>query len=506
MAITSNCAEIIITNPQGSVSFNKLITTTELSPAKTIYSEDRVYLIQNSENEPQTFWWNLEKAIADGYADLEELYDYFVAEIANQCGGGGGGGIESIVEGTNITVDNTDPLNPIISVQDITLSGEVTGSTSLSAIDKTAITNKTTETIVGTDLLLFGDTSDSNNLKKGLVSDIIAAASGGAVALSAITAATGSNTINNGANTQTWQFNSLTSNTGLVLSSNSTAAASNSQTILSVEQSGVNANALQSTYGMKIKNTKTNGKNIAAKFSITGGTTNNDSYALELETDAITKPAINIVNGSGPIQLNSCIISYNSASGTGTPFVRYNSSYLALENNVGSERFFILSNHPTSVNMASTTSTNVVTFVKPNATSNALVFGGLMMTAGPGFYLSELTSFNTILSSGGTLSFSGQVGVPGNFSVPITPSYIMSISGTHGNVGIGTTTPVASAILDLTSTTKGLAIPTMTATQASAISTPKKSLMIYVTDTNGTFTSAGWWGYNGTIWKLILAE
>ena len=51
-----------------------------------------------------------------------------------------------------------------------------------------------------------------------------------------------------------------------------------------------------------------------------------------------------------------------------------------------------------------------------------------------------------------------------------------------------------------------LAIPTMTSTQASAIATPKKSLMIYVTDTNGTFTSAGWWGYNGTIWKLILAE
>jgi hypothetical protein len=44
---------------------------------------------------PQTFWWNLEKAIADGYADLEELYDYFVAEIANQCGGGGGGGGEN---------------------------------------------------------------------------------------------------------------------------------------------------------------------------------------------------------------------------------------------------------------------------------------------------------------------------------------------------------------------------------------------------------------------------
>lgn len=30
-------------------------------------------------------------------------------------GGGGGGGIESIVAGDNITIDNTDPLNPIIN-------------------------------------------------------------------------------------------------------------------------------------------------------------------------------------------------------------------------------------------------------------------------------------------------------------------------------------------------------------------------------------------------------
>jgi hypothetical protein len=61
----------------------------------------------------------------------------------------------------------------------IPLSGEVTGSTSLSAIDKTAITNKTTETIVGTDYVLFGDTSDGDNLKKGLVSDIVALSGGG---------------------------------------------------------------------------------------------------------------------------------------------------------------------------------------------------------------------------------------------------------------------------------------------------------------------------------------
>ena len=104
------------------------------------------------------------------------------------------------------------------------------------------------------------------------------------------------------------------------------------------------------------------------------------------------------------------------------------------------------------------------------------------------------------------LSFAGDTGLAGGGWTPYTPTYIMAIHGGTKNVGIGTITPNASALLDLESTTKGLSIPTMTSTQASAIASPKKSLMIYVTDTNGTFTSAGWCGYNGTVWKLILAE
>jgi hypothetical protein len=141
--------------------------------------KDNASLDRNSERVYMNgFWWDLEKATADGYASLDDLYNTLRDKIDHRYTGGGGG-IESIVAGTNITVDNTDPLNPIVSVQDITLSGEVTGSTSLSAIDKTAITNKTTETIVGTDYVLFGDTSDGDNLKKGLVSDIVALSGGG---------------------------------------------------------------------------------------------------------------------------------------------------------------------------------------------------------------------------------------------------------------------------------------------------------------------------------------
>jgi hypothetical protein len=63
--------------------------------------------------------------------------------------------------------------------------------------------------------------------------------------------------------------------------------------------------------------------------------------------------------------------------------------------------------------------------------------------------------------------------------------------------------PVSSAKLAIVSTTKGFLPPVMTATQASAISSPTEGLMVYVTNTNGTFTSKGWWGFNGATWEKL---
>lgn len=65
------------------------------------------------------------------------------------------------------------------------------------------------------------------------------------------------------------------------------------------------------------------------------------------------------------------------------------------------------------------------------------------------------------------------------------------------------TAAVASAVLELTSTTKGFLPSRMTATQGSAISSPAEGLIIYVTDTNGTFTAKGWWGYDGAAWQKL---
>lgn len=64
-----------------------------------------------------------------------------------------------------------------------------------------------------------------------------------------------------------------------------------------------------------------------------------------------------------------------------------------------------------------------------------------------------------------------------------------------GQVGIGTTTPNASSILDITSTTAGLLTPRMTETQKNAIVSPATGLLIY--QTNAT---AGYYYYNGTVW------
>ena len=80
---------------------------------------------------------------------------------------------------------------------------------------------------------------------------------------------------------------------------------------------------------------------------------------------------------------------------------------------------------------------------------------------------------------------------------------VLLTAATYAQVGIGTTTPDASAALDITSTTGGLLMPRMTNAQRIAIASPVAGLLVYVTDFDGgTFLF-----YNGTGWKeLSLTE
>ena len=75
---------------------------------------------------------------------------------------------------------------------------------------------------------------------------------------------------------------------------------------------------------------------------------------------------------------------------------------------------------------------------------------------------------------------------------------LMTISAAYSQVGIGTTTPDASALLEINSTNSGLLIPRMTQAQRAAIIAPATGLLVYETD-----ITPGFWFYNGTIWAQV---
>ncbi len=71
-------------------------------------------------------------------------------------------------------------------------------------------------------------------------------------------------------------------------------------------------------------------------------------------------------------------------------------------------------------------------------------------------------------------------------------------SFSKAQIGIGTTTPNPSSVLDISSNNKGLLIPRMTETEKNSISSPANGLLIYQTD-----GVTGFYYYDGSIWKII---
>ncbi len=105
--------------------------------------------------------------------------------------------------------------------------------------------------------------------------------------------------------------------------------------------------------------------------------------------------------------------------------------------------------------------------------------------------IAGLKENSTENNTAGTLSFWTRVsGGPMTRKMTITSA---------GNVGIGTASPVASAKLDITSTTQGFLPPRMTATQRAAITSPAVGLVVYQSDGN-----EGLWIYtNANGWKAL---
>ena len=109
----------------------------------------------------------------------------------------------------------------------------------------------------------------------------------------------------------------------------------------------------------------------------------------------------------------------------------------------------------------------------------------------------------------GPIGPQGPQGIPGTANVNGTTNFIgkfisanamgnSSIFDNGTSVGIGTSTPNASALLDLTSTSKGLLAPRMTTAQRTAIASPANGLLVFDNST------ASFWFYNGAAWIEII--
>jgi hypothetical protein len=71
----------------------------------------------------------------------------------------------------------------------------------------------------------------------------------------------------------------------------------------------------------------------------------------------------------------------------------------------------------------------------------------------------------------------------------------------NGAAGIGTTSPNASSLLEVKSTSKGILIPRMTLTQRNAIASPATGLLIFQTN-----STPGFYYYSGTAWTAVTQK
>lgn len=97
-------------------------------------------------------------------------------------------------------------------------------------------------------------------------------------------------------------------------------------------------------------------------------------------------------------------------------------------------------------------------------------------------------------SNGATRAERLKITNTGNFAFNVDQMYLKS---TTGALGMGTTAPNNSSILDINSTTKGVLFPRMTMAQRDAITSPATGLLIYQTDND-----SGYYYYSGA-WKPL---
>jgi hypothetical protein len=273
---------------------------------------------------------------------------------------------------------------------------------------------------------------------------------GGSSVISALTAATGTNTINNAAYKQEWQWNTLAATDALKLSSTSTLIDHTAGTngLLSVAMSGINSTSSKTAIGFSsvVSNSGTSSTNIGVYSSATGATTNiaYDGVGL-FRSSSYTLARIPFFSTAG-LMIDDARLTYDP----GQSLTNENTSN-------------------TSVTYASFTAKAVGSTTYWGSSSSA--YTDLPFIGGSKSFVINIGGSGIVMDA-----YSG-----GNIKFGISSSQMMNIVSTGIVFGAGTITS-GSVGFDFQSTTLGLLMPRVT--NIASVSTPVAGMIAYDAATN----------------------
>lgn len=261
------------------------------------------------------------------------------------------------------------------------------------------------------------------------------------------------------------------------------------------------------------------GYTATSKVTVRGDTTDGTQAGLRVE-DSASAPKFLVMN-DGRVSVGGVLVSNNQLNvrGIGTTTA---TTAMRIDNSAGVNILDVKDNRQVRIN---NTGVSASLSVGDGGNAFSAIFNGTA-TYTIGAYNTSVSGTSLFISSSGTgldavngnQRFRGAApvvfganGLQANPQVYITNSdsgrtYSLQAQGQVNILdalwigGNGTNDP--SAILEINSPTRGFRIPRLLAINASVIA-PVDGLMLYVTTTNATFTSIGFWGYENGAWVKL---
>jgi len=432
----------------------------------------------------------------------------------------------------NLTTEYTSStkyqFNPSTGV--LTATGFSGSGASLTSLTAGNLSGTIPSGVLGNSSLYIGTTAVPLNAASGSITSLAVNISGSASSATTATTATNANNVavtDNTSSSATWYPTLVSTTTGNlpittsstklsfvpstgVLSANGVPLTGNLGTVTSVSGTG-------SVNGITLTGTVTSSGSLTLGGTLSGiGNSQLTNSSITIGGTAVslggTVGTLGVAyGGTGLTSLTAGYIPYGNGSSafSSSSSFSYNGTSLTAGNFVPGS-----STIPTNGLFLSTTNTlgfaiNSAEAMRIDANGNLGL--GVSSIAGnttnrvlnvQGSDSANLVVTRTGNESGALYAYAGYIWVGSSTNHP----FIFTTNGTErmrldtsGNLGLGTSSPNASAILDAQSTTKGVRMPNMTTTQKNAISSPAAGLIVFDT------TLAKLCVYSGAAWQTITS-